>query len=134
MGGIRPTTEEQMKQAGTFPEKEAVTKYDLAHRASSCTGKLTLQANRPAEMTMTHRESGITVTVTGETPQAATGNPVTGESLAKNLSKLGETPFCWGDGQPETEIGEGLWYPVSAVNAIRRSAAEALEAALHPAD
>lgn len=133
MGGIRPTTEEQMKNTGGSPEKEAVTKYDLAHRASPCTGKLTLQADRPAEMTMTHCASGITVSVTGEMSQAATGIPVTGETLAKNLSKLGGTPFCWGKGQPETEIGTGLWYPVSAVNAIRRSAAEALEAALHPA-
>ena len=133
MGGIRPTTEEQMKNAGSSPGKETVTKYDLAHRAAPCTGKLTLQADRPAEMTMTHCRSGITVTVTGETPQAATGSPVTGETLAKNLSKLGGTPFCWEKGQPETEISEGLWYPVSAVNAIRRSAAEALEAALHPA-
>ena len=133
MGGIRPTTEEQKKAAGASPEKETVTKYDLTHRASPCTGKLTLQAECPAEMTMTHRESGVTVTVTGEVPQTAAGNPVTGESLAKNLSKLGGTPFRWAEGQPETDIGAGLWYPVSAVNAIRRRAAEALEAAMHPA-
>ncbi|MBR5446174.1 MAG: DUF3656 domain-containing protein, partial [Clostridia bacterium] len=63
----------------------------------------------------------------------ATGNPVTGETLAKNLNKLGGTPFRWAEGQPETEIGENLWYPVSAVNAIRRQAAEALETCLHPA-
>ncbi|MBQ8400629.1 MAG: U32 family peptidase [Clostridia bacterium] len=132
MGGIRPTTEEQMQQQDARKPAETVTKYDFAGRAAPCTGKLTLQAGEPAVMTMTHRASGICVTVTGDMPQPATGNPVNGESLAKNLAKLGTTPFCWADGQPETNIGEGLWYPVSAVNAIRRSAAEALEAALHP--
>jgi len=131
MGGIRPTTEEQQQRKNDTPT-ETVTKYDLSHRASPCTGQLTLEAGRPAEMTMTHCQTGRTVTVTGEIPQSATGTPVTGQTLAKNLSKLGGTPFRWADGQPETRIGEGLWYPVSAVNALRRNAAEALETALYP--
>lgn len=132
MGGIRPTTEER-QQNGSGKTAETVTKYDFAGRTAPCTGKLILQKDRPAEMTMCHCPTGTAVTVTGEMPQAATGNPVTAESLAKNLTKLGGTPFRWENGQPETEIGENLWYPVSAVNAIRRKAAEALEAALHPA-
>ena len=130
MGGIRPTTEEQQKTEKTT---ETVTKYDLSHRAGPCTGKLILQADRPAEMTMTDLRTGKTVTVTGDVPQTAAGNPVTGQTLLKNLNKLGGTPFRWAEGQPETDVGEGLWYPVSAVNAIRRRAAEALEACLHPA-
>lgn len=129
MGGIRPTTEEQQKTEKTT---ETVTKYDLSHRTGPCAGKLTLQADRPAEMTMTDLRTGKTVTVTGEMPQTAAGNPVTGQTLLKNLNKLGGTPFRWKDGQPETDVAEGLWYPVAAVNALRRSAAEALEAALHP--
>ena len=130
MGGIRPTTEEQQQ---TEKITENVTKYDLASRAVPCSGKLTLQKDKPAEMTMTDMTTGTSVTVTGEMPQTATGAPVTGQSLMKNLTKLGGTPFRWADGQPETQVDEGLWYPVSAVNAIRRRAAEALEEALHPA-
>lgn len=132
MGGIRPTTEEQQKQKSDKPT-ETVTKYDLSGRTRPCTGKLILTQDKPAVMTMTDTATGRSVAVTGEIPQAAAGSPVTGAVLAKNLNKLGGTPFHWEAGQPETEIGEGLWYPVSAVNAIRRQAAEALEACLHPA-
>ncbi|MBQ8641831.1 MAG: U32 family peptidase [Clostridia bacterium] len=134
MGGIRPTTEEQRReQQNTGKTTETVTKYDLSHRTRPCSGRLTLTEGKPAEMTMTDCRTGRTVTVTGEIPRKATGSPVTGQTLVRNLSKLGGTPFRWADGQPETEIGEDLWYPVSAVNAIRRSAAEALEASLNPA-
>ncbi len=128
MGGIRPTTEEQ-QESGTA-QTTASGKFDLTGRTIPCTGKLTLQPDMPATLTMT--TNGITVTATGEIPQAATGNPVTEESLMKNLVKLGGTPFHWAAGQPETEVAAGLWYPVSAINGLRRQAAEALEAARNP--
>ncbi len=128
MGGIRPTTEEQ-QSSGTAGA--SVSRFELTGRTVPCTGKLILQPDTPAVLTMT--AEGITVTAAGEHPQAATGNPVTGESLMKNLVKLGGTPFHWAPGQPETEVAEGLWYPVSAINALRRQAAEALEAARTPA-
>ncbi len=121
MGGIRPTTEEQQNSGNGG---STVGKYDLSSRTTPCTGKLTLQPDMLATLTMTAGET--TVTVTGEIPQAATGNPVTGESLQKNLVKLGGTPFRWAENQPETEVAPGLWYPVSAINALRRQAAEAL--------
>ncbi len=128
MGGIRPTTEEQKKD-GT----EAVStpaRYDLSHRTVPCTGKLTLHPDRPATLTMQTGE--VSVTVTGDIPQAATGSPVTAETLLKNLLKLGGTPFHWDKNQPETEVADGLWMPVSAVNALRRLAADALEKAYIP--
>ncbi|MBR5446744.1 MAG: U32 family peptidase [Clostridia bacterium] len=130
MGGIRPTTEEQQKTEKTT---ETVTKYDLSHRASPCSGRLILQKDRPAEMTMTDIRTGRSAVVTGEIPQIASGAPVNAMSLMKNLVKLGGTPFRWEENQPEALVDEGLWYPVSAVNAIRRRAAEALEAMLVPA-
>jgi len=141
MGGIRPTTEEQQNartaqaaraERNGVPQPEALTKYSLSHRTRPCTGRLTLQAKTPAQLTMTDSTTGISVTVRGEIPQSAVGNPVTGPSLQKNLDKLGGTVFRWAEGQPETEIDEGLWYPVSAVNALRRNGAAALETALFP--
>lgn len=127
MGGIRPTTEEQMQNTTTV---ETVTKYDLSHRADPCTGTLTLQKDAPATLTMTHVPTGITVTATGDVPQLATGNPITRESVLKNITKLGGTPFAWEHDQPVTKIDEGLWMPMSAVNALRRDAAEKLESAV----
>ena len=128
MGGIRPTTEEQMQNGTT--QQETVTKFDLSGRADACVGKLTLMANAPAALTMTHVPTGITVAVTGDMPQVATGNPITRESALKNLTKLGGTPFYWEQDQPETQIGEGLWMPLSAINALRREGTERLEKAV----
>lgn len=127
MGGIRPTTEEQMQNTTSV---ETVTKYDLSHRADPCTGVLNLQKDAPTTLTMTHVPTGITVTATGDVPQAATGNPVTRESLLKNLTKLGGTPFRWDENEPQTHIADGLWMPMSAVNALRRDASEQLEKAV----
>ncbi len=127
MGGIRPTTEEQLQEK---TETETVTKFDLSHRADPCTGIWTLTKDAPATLTMTHVPTGISVTATGDVPQLATGNPVTRESVLKNLVKLGGTPFCWEKDMPQTHIDEGLWMPMSAVNALRRAAAEQLETAV----
>ena len=64
------------------------------------------------------------VSVTGEKPQRALNRPMDEESARKNLCKLGGTPF--GVGCFTAEIGEGLMLPASALNALRREAAERL--------
>jgi len=64
------------------------------------------------------------ITVEGETPQRAMNRPLDEEGARKNLCKLGGTPF--GPGDFKAEIGEGLMLPVSALNALRREAAEQL--------
>lgn len=60
----------------------------------------------------------------GMIPEIAQNAPMTKESFAKNLCKLGNTPFA--PGRVEIKIEPGLMVPVSAVNAMRRSAVESL--------
>ena len=65
------------------------------------------------------------VTVLGATPDEARTQPITEESLRKNLSKLGDTVYCLKN--LSAELDEGLMLPISAINALRRSAIEALK-------
>ena len=64
-------------------------------------------------------------TVKGAVPEAAINAPLTREAVEKNLSKLGAT--CYHLKKLDIELDEGLMMPVSALNALRRAAVEALE-------
>lgn len=68
-----------------------------------------------------------TVTVCGETVQKAQKAQDTARYAAQ-LAKLGDTPFA--PGIIRTEAPEDAFLPVSALNTLRRSAAEALTAVL----
>jgi len=50
----------------------------------------------------------------------------------KNLYKYGGTPFHVGDAGLDIRLGEGIWCPVSSLNALRRSAVQLLTDALFP--
>jgi len=85
--------------------------------------ELTAQADAPVTLTASDRD-GHTVTVRGEVPLAAEGTGITPEQLVPRLSKTGGTPFLAGD--ITCNIGDGLFLPASAVNALRREAVEQL--------
>ncbi len=84
-----------------------------------------LKQGEPARLTMSEPD-GNCVSVAGEVPQIAR-NPaaaMTRESAGASLSKLGNTPF---EAMSVTvEVDPGLILPASSLNALRRSAAEAL--------
>lgn len=85
----------------------------------------TMQAGQPAALTLTDGD-GHTVTVTGPAPEPARTRPLTGEDVAAQLSKTGGTPYRVTECQ--TEVGEGLSLPRSALNALRREGVEQLSA------
>ena len=64
-----------------------------------------------------------TVTVTGDIPMPAINAPLTDETVERNLSKFGGTPFSVG--AFSLELGEGLMLPVSRLNDLRRRALQA---------
>ncbi len=66
----------------------------------------------------------ITVTVAGEPPQTANNAPTTAESVCGRMAKLGGTQFKAGD--ITAEVGEGLYVPAAALNAVRRELCERL--------
>lgn len=70
---------------------------------------------------------GHAVTVSGAVPEAARSRPVTAEDIAARLQKTGGTAYrCEG---AEVTVEEGLSLSAAAINALRRSALEALSAA-----
>ena len=86
----------------------------------------TLAADQP--MTLTVRTGEHTVCVTGAAPEAAHTRPITVEQVQSSLCKLGATPFA--ASAPEVYIEGEVMVPASALNALRREAAEGLEQAI----
>ena len=86
---------------------------------------LFLKAMPGEALRLTATDGESTVTVTGETVEAAKTRAVTEEELARNLGKTGETVFVPRKIRVKTA---GAFVPVSQVNAIRREALSALAA------
>ncbi len=84
---------------------------------------LFLKAMPGETLRLTATDGESTVTVTGETVEAAKTRAVTEEELARNLGKTGETVFVPREIRAKTA---GAFVPVSQVNAIRREALEQL--------
>ncbi len=64
------------------------------------------------------------VTVFGALPDIARTAPLTRETVERNLSKLGGTPYVLRE--LNISLDENIMVPISALNALRRSAVEAL--------
>ena len=82
-----------------------------------------LRADRPVRLTVTAGErSG---SAEGPVPFAAKTAPMTRESVAERLSKLGGTPYT--AKTVDLSLDDGLMLPVSALNALRRDAIADME-------
>ena len=69
----------------------------------------------------------IEVTVTGDIPQQAENAALTEESVEKQLSRTGGTPYYAAD--IVSHVQNGLMLPLSRLNALRRDALDALDEA-----
>ena len=67
----------------------------------------------------------LSVTVTGQTVQPAQKQPVTRENIEKQLSKLGDSVFE--AEYMEITLSEQIFYPLKAMNDLRREAVSRLE-------
>lgn len=88
-----------------------------------------IKKNTPSSLSVLTRK-GETITVMGAIPEEARTAPLDQESVASRLSKLGNTSYV--AESVSVELDEGLMLPVSALNALRRSAVEALQALAAP--
>lgn len=86
---------------------------------------LTMKDGEPATVAVQDGD-GHSVTRKGAVPQQARTRPTTSEDVKNCLSKLGGT--CYLAEQIHMELAEGLMLPLSALNALRREAVEALSA------
>lgn len=83
-----------------------------------------LRQNKPASLTVTDGISDITVT--GDQPQKAISSPTNLEMLQKQFMKLGNTIYTAGN--VTAELDDTVMLPASALNAMRRQAAAAMDA------
>lgn len=116
MLGVRSEADKQNTRA-LEPFNKITRKVPLSLAAS-------IRAEEPIRLTATVGER--TVTVTGDTPEAAKTAPLSQEAVEKNLSKLGNTPYYLA--RLSLDLDEGLSLPLSAINSLRRRAVETLMA------
>lgn len=119
--GVRPgdrlfrTTDAEQLRA-------AQESYAQEHRQTRVDARFTAHVGQPCTLTL----GGCTVT--GDVPQPARGKPLDAESVRRQVGKLGDTVLQLG--ALECELDDGLFLPASALNALRRDAAQACERAI----
>ena len=94
-------------------------------KAAEADFHLTVKRGKPSELTM--RCGDISVTAKGSVPETAEKRPTDSDSARKQLEKLGDTVYTLRNFS--TEIDEKLIIPASALNALRREAAELMDKA-----
>ena len=114
MLGVRS---EQDKQAS-----REVDKFTKIKRRVPLDMKIRLCAGEPSELVASCR--GKSVTVTGDAPEAAINAPLDEQSVTRCLAKLGGT--CFYLDKCDIELGGRVMMPISALNALRRAAVDAL--------
>ena len=114
MLGVRSESDKRSSRA-----LEPFSKID---RRIPLTLSATLKEGEP--MTLSAETAEKRVTVFGAIPEKALNAPLSREAVEKNLSKLGNTPYVAKSCNVQIE-GE-LMVPISAINALRRAATEAL--------
>ncbi|MBE6613350.1 MAG: U32 family peptidase, partial [Ruminococcaceae bacterium] len=119
MLGIRTDADKADTAAGTKPADYGAL---MKNRRRPLSLSLTLAAGKPAALTV--RSGEFSASVTGAIPDEAKTCPLTVEAVTKNLTKLGNTPFF--AESAEVTLDDGLMMPVSALNALRRDAVDAL--------
>ena len=123
MFGTRPENTPEPKElfaaARTRYEKDDARTVPI-HFSCTC------QAGQPVSLTVWD-EDGHAVTAAGPTPEPAQNKALTAADLEARLQKTGGTAFHCVDGS--ADVAEGLFLSAGVVNALRRDALAALEAA-----
>ena len=123
MFGTRPENTPEPKElfaaARTRYEKDDARTVPI-HFSCTC------QAGQPVSLTVWD-EDGHAVTAAGPTPEPAQNKALTAADLEARLQKTGGTAFHYVDGS--ADVAEGLFLSAGVVNALRRDALAALEAA-----
>lgn len=87
--------------------------------------EVSMKLGTPSEMTLI-MNSGRRVTVFGAVPGAAINSPLTEDNVKARLSKMGATMLSLSPEDINLTLDVGINLPPSAINALRRDAAEAL--------
>ena len=115
--GIRS---EENKTQSRENEKEFIPKKKKVYST------VQILTNQPVQMTLSDA-SGKKVVVSGQIPATAENSPLTPEGVKERLSKMGNTYLSLSPEDITLTLDEGLNLPPSALNALRRAAADAFE-------
>lgn len=100
--------------------------YQKPRKCAVLNAAYTLRHGTPSSLTVSD-ETDLSVTVTGEIPQTAQNRPTDLEQLRRQFDRLGDTVYT--AGTVTAELDAGLMLPASALNALRRDAVSAMDAA-----
>ncbi|MDR2902981.1 MAG: U32 family peptidase, partial [Clostridiales bacterium] len=109
---------------------EARRLYQKDTRKIDLTAGVKIKKGAEITLTLCHEPTGTAAAAAGEPAQAAENQPMSAEKIIAQLKKTGGTPFELHITEAGTEIDPDIFVPVSALNALRRSAAEAMLTAL----
>ncbi len=102
---------------------QARREYGREHPLVPVSMVASIQAGQPAQLEISDRE-GHRAVVTGEAPQPASSRVISPEQVTNQISRTGGTPFFVENCLVEVE--DGLFLPLSALNALRRAGLEEL--------
>jgi putative protease len=120
MLGVRSEAD---KQAG-----RALAPFGGITRRLPMSMTFTMKTGIPISLSVSTKDQSATVV--GQVPEAAIRAPLDEETVRRQLTKLGNTPYE--ATHLTVEMDEGLMLPISALNALRRAAIEALDANTAP--
>ncbi len=116
------------KEMVTFEKPSFCSEMDsfsVKERYIPISGTVKLKEGGPSELTIRCEEEKISVSVTGQAPEAARSMPVLKEDIAARISKTKATAF-WFE-QLEIEMPEDIFIPNGTVNQLKRDGISALE-------
>lgn len=116
MTGIRSEADKQ--------KTRALAQFDTVESAVSIKAEASFKLNQPSSLTFLLGKKRVTVA--GDAPSAAINAPLTEEGVRTRLSKLGGTGLSLAANDIKLTLDEGINLPPSAINALRRAAADAL--------
>lgn len=118
----KPEFRETNKELFDFLDRE----YVETEKKEPVEGYAYLAEGLPSVLTLTCGD--ISVTVSGQEPQAAKNQPMTREKVIHQLGKTGATAFEFTE--LEAEVCGALFLPIQALNELRREGFEALTEAI----
>ena len=116
MTGVRSEKDKELTQA--------VSEMSFTPDRAKVTAEVVMQLDKPASMTLKLREKEVTVF--GSVPTRAINSPLSEEGVKERLSKMGATMLSLSTEDIKLTLDDGINLPPSAINALRRDAADAL--------
>ena len=107
-------------------EAEAAAAYEMRNADKRLPVSMTAEFHLGSAARLYISTGSTACTVYGAMPEPAQNAPSTPEMIAKNLKKLGNTPFSVSEEDLHIIADPGIMVPVSALNSLRRTACEQL--------